>query len=78
MTMTLTNDFHNTSVSIRPRNLRGNQFEVASATVARWARKLCPSTGCTCSGELGTRGRNPVAIVDQHEGRVLLSLTGGR
>ncbi len=46
---TLRNDFHGTSVRVRGG-------EMSRATVNRVKRTLCGIKGCTCSGQLGTRG----------------------
>jgi hypothetical protein len=54
MKITLTNDFHNTSVVLRSRDgrLTGGQRDRAK-------RILCGITGCTCSDEWGMRGKQP-------------------
>lgn len=57
MIITLTNDFHNTSV-----NLRANMGDTLSASQVRRARNsLCGNSDCTCSGDLGTRGPGSVS-----------------
>ena len=51
-TITLTNDFHGTRATVRPR-VDGT---MAPATVRRVRRELCGMSDCRCSGYLGTRG----------------------
>jgi hypothetical protein len=50
-TLTLTNDFHNTSVTLR---VKGGHL--SAGQVARARRELCGVDDCTCSGDVGTRG----------------------
>jgi hypothetical protein len=53
-TITLRNDFHNTRATIRYQI--GDVLSVRR--VRDLKRRLCPPTGCTCSGQLGTRSRD--------------------
>jgi hypothetical protein len=53
--LTLQNDFHNTSVSLRAK--RGQELSLAQVRRAR--RILCGITACNCGGTLGQRGANP-------------------
>lgn len=58
--ITLTNDFHGTSVNLRPDG--AGQLSVSQ--VARARRTLCGVKGCTCGGDLGERGPgNPSVCV---------------
>ncbi len=50
--ITLTNDFHNTSVVLRP----DGEERLTVGQVQRARRTLCGIAGCTCGGSLGVRG----------------------
>ena len=52
-TLTLTNDFHNSSATLR---LSADNKATKSQNY-RAARKLCGVSGCTCGGNFGERGR---------------------
>ena len=59
-TITLTNDFHNTSVSLRMKS------QCPTGSQVRRAKKtLCPIGGCTCSNVMGMRGAQKVKIQGQ-------------
>ena len=49
--ITLTNNFHNTSVNLMVENDR-----LTLNQIKRAKRQLCGCKGCCCSGEIGTRG----------------------
>jgi hypothetical protein len=52
--ITLTNDFHNTSIRVRPH---GNfPARISPSQTARIRRALCPVYACSCGDALGTRG----------------------
>ena len=55
--ITLTNDFHGTSVNVVPVN-----GLLSASQVARARRALCGSRDCQCGGYAGTRGRQRWAI----------------
>jgi hypothetical protein len=59
--ITLTNDFHNTSVNLRCEVLSHihnvSTAYLSAGQVKKAKRELCGIAGCTCSGEAGTRGR---------------------
>jgi hypothetical protein len=61
MKITLTNNFHNTSVNINCEVLSHIHNEATAYPTAGQIKKakkaLCGIDGCTCSGEDGTRGR---------------------
>ncbi len=50
--LTLTNDFHNTSVTLRV----GPSLTLSARQVARSRRVLCGNHDCTCGGNAGERG----------------------
>jgi hypothetical protein len=50
-TITLTNDFHNSAIS-----LRSTTHRLSAGQVAKARRALCGIDGCTCGGIAGTRG----------------------
>jgi hypothetical protein len=61
MRITLKNDFHNSAVSLNCEVL-SHIHNVATAyptlgQIKRAKRELCGISGCTCSGDDGTRGR---------------------
>jgi hypothetical protein len=68
-TITLTNDFHNTSVVVRVSNERVRMHDtdrdrvldvfLSDSQTRRAQRTLCGHVGCTCSGVTGTRGGVP-------------------
>jgi hypothetical protein len=65
-TITLTNDFHNTSVVVRVPNqlvrmhdtdrARFTDVFLSDSQTRRAHKTLCGHTDCTCSGSTGTRG----------------------
>lgn len=61
MKMTLTNDFHNTAAIVRvtPRESThyGLMADLSRAQTRRAEKKLCGMSDCSCSGALGTRGK---------------------
>ena len=60
-TYTLRNDFHGTTVQIRAEEIDGH-IELSPSQARRARAKLCGMADCTCSGPLGTRGRQEIAI----------------
>jgi hypothetical protein len=69
-TITLTNDFHKTSVTLRT----GNSGVLLASQVLLSRRTLCPVKSCKCGGALGERGEQTVKIdqVGNDAMRVLL------
>ena len=62
-TIVLKNDFHGTQVRLRVLEFTSSQPAILSSSqVDRARRKLCGMAGCTCSGILGQRGKQEVAI----------------
>lgn len=60
---TLTNDFHNTFVVVRPKSLFLNRGQARRA----WSI-LCGIEGCTCSHNiLGTRGAQTGVVVGESQ-----------
>ena len=62
MKLTLTNDFHNTSITLNVKDVRSHIHNVATAyptkgQIKKAKRELCGIKGCTCSAGDGTRGR---------------------
>ena len=51
MRITLTNDFHRTTVNL---NLKGDHLSPGQVKRAKLA--LCGMAGCSCSGAMGNRG----------------------
>lgn len=52
MTITLTNDFHNTRISLK----RSTAHRLSAWQVAKARKALCGISGCTCGGFAGHRG----------------------
>ena len=50
--ITLTNDFHNTEVTLNVKN-----GIITVGQVKRARRVLCGISGCTCGDDLGARGK---------------------
>lgn len=70
----VTNDFHSTRVTLRPRD-----GWLSVTQVRRARRALCPSraSGCTCGASLGERGRQSWEYVDARaDGTVKVSAKG--
>ena len=58
MMVTLRNDFHNSQTRVR----LGESGKLTQCQVERARRALCGVPTCLCSGPLGTRGPQDVAI----------------
>ena len=67
MRIKLYNDFHNTQTSV-------NSNVLNIATVQRVRKSLCPSKGCTCSGDLGIRGPGNPELNETYLGTIELKL----
>ena len=68
--VSLTNDFHGTTVRLRCETLSHIYGEVTiyptPRQIQRTKRTLCPCRDCTCSGDAGNRGRQ------SHNGKRLI------
>lgn len=75
-TFTLTNDFHNSTTSIRPVAVGKNRYTISNRAVKRARRALCGSPDCTCGDTFGARGPNPeIEVLDQRaDGSLLLEI----
>ena len=58
--ITLYNDFHNTSVTLRMKGTYPTESQVRRAK-----KTLCGISGCTCSGVMGMRGTQEIKIIGQ-------------
>ena len=68
MEITITNDFHNTEYTARPRKAANGRYYISRETVRKIRRALCPATGCLCGGALGERGPQPHGYgYDEHQ-----------
>jgi len=65
--ITLTNDFHGTEVTLRPRDGRLNKRQVRQAK-----RALCGRAGCTCSNDAGQRGPQETHLDFRSDGTALV------
>lgn len=66
--ITLTNDFHNTEVTL---NLRDGK-NLSPGQVKKARNTLCGIKGCTCSGAVGTRGWDNPEIEVRQDGSAYL------
>jgi hypothetical protein len=68
--VTLTNDFHNSAVVLRCEVLQHihNELTIYPTVyqIKRTKRKLCGIAGCTCSNDIGIRGKQ------HHNGKPLI------
>lgn len=68
-TITLTNEFHNTSANVRPVPVTEGRFaglhKISHKTAIRLRATLCGIAGCTCGGNFGERGGAYVNVVNQ-------------
>ena len=55
-TLTLHNDWHNTSVTLRLGYMTGVGYYANKRQVARARAILCPVPTCKCGGNMGERG----------------------
>jgi len=68
-TITLTNEFHNTSINLVP-----GPGGLSPRQVTRARRALCGIAGCTCGGDCGERGPgNPALAINPTTGWAELS-----
>jgi hypothetical protein len=55
--LTLTNDFHHTSVNVQATDAGApGVSRLSKSQAAKCFKALCGVAGCTCGGELGERG----------------------
>ena len=68
-TYTLTNDFHNTSATVRPVAITEGRFagmhKISRKTALRVRAELCGVSGCTCGGNFGERGGVVLDVVTE-------------
>ena len=57
MKITLSNDFHNTEISLNVKN-----GQLSAGQVKRAQKVLCGLSDCRCSGDIGYRGRQQDGI----------------
>lgn len=74
---TLTNDFHNTSATVRPEAIKEGRFagmhKISRATMLRTRRQLCGIAGCTCGGQFGERsGGAYICVVNEDAERNII------
>lgn len=55
-TVTLSNDFHGTEVTLRLRARDDGRYSVTRSQARRAWRELCGHDGCTCGDTFGARG----------------------
>ena len=53
--MLLTNNFHNTHATVKPKPITDGWYLTARQVRRAWL-KLCGMADCHCSGDLGARG----------------------
>lgn len=76
MKATLTNNFHNTDVTISPVEIKEGRFagyyKVSRATMLRARRTLCGISDCQCGGQFGERGGAYLNVVNEDFDRNLI------
>jgi len=91
MLYTLRNDFHGTIATVRATPIRvrlanpataieagETWIELSASQASRARKKLCGMSDCSCSGVLGTRGRQCVTVrVIGDNGAVIAELPRG-
>jgi hypothetical protein len=55
LNLTLSNDFHQTEVTIRPTSQPNGTWLISHSQKQRAWRTLCGIKGCSCGGEFGER-----------------------
>lgn len=75
--ITLENDFHNTSINLIPildlaNEFGGDELHLSRRQVRRAREALCGVSGCTCSGNAGTRGSQRFDIWMQDDGSAIV------
>jgi len=68
MKITLTNDYHNTEITLASK---GDYLSAGQVVKAR--RTLCGVSGCTCGDDLGRRGQQDNEIeplIDNQTGKI--------
>jgi hypothetical protein len=67
--ITLTNDFHNTSATVRPAPIADGRYaglhKISRRTTQRLQAELCGVAGCMCSGNFGERGGPLLHVVNE-------------
>ena len=69
MLYTLTNDFHNTTITLRTRTGR-----LSKRQIDRSRAELCGVEGCTCGGWLGEYGPQTIRILMTPSGGLRLAV----
>jgi len=68
-TVTLTNNFHNTSSKVRPVVIANGRFagmhKISRKTALRLRSELCGVSGCVCGGTFGERGGVLLDVVSE-------------
>lgn len=73
-TITLTNNFHNTSANVQLVQADNGLYRISRATARRLRNKLCGSTDCTCGDTFGARGGVQMQIVAPRSDYYLVEL----
>jgi hypothetical protein len=71
MRVTLTNDFHHTTVTL---NVNDESQELSPGQISRTRKALCGIDGCECGGVVGQRGPQTVTVTTLALGRVGVSI----
>ena len=79
MQVTLTNNFHNTSATVRPIPITEGRFagmhKISRKTALRLRRELCGSSDCTSGGNFGERRGAYLAVVNQdYDGNYIIDM----
>jgi len=83
VTITLSNDFHNTEAKVRPVAITEGRHKglhkISRSTALRLRRELCGMTDCKCGGDFGQRGGAVIVVVNEDSDRnYIVDLAQGR
>lgn len=66
--ITLTNDFHNTEVTVIPQLVTEGRhkghYKISHKIAMRLRNELCGRSDCTCGGNFGERGQQGEVVLD--------------
>ena len=74
--ITLTNNFHGTTATVRPIPERQGVGYISRRTVLRLRRALCGISGCMCGGQFGERDGHLDVINQTSDRGYLVRLPG--
>lgn len=83
MTITLSNDFHNTEATVRPVAITEGRYKgwhkISRKTALRLRSALCGMTDCSCGGTFVERGGQYINVINEDFDRnYIVDLAQGR